>query len=64
MRIKEIKGRTTKELNDLLSDLRKKLSQAQFELSLGKLKQVNLIGAFRKDIARVLTVLSSDVTRK
>jgi len=57
MRIKELRQKNKKELNDLLIQDRKKLGQLRFDLASKKLKNVNQIRELKKDIARILTLL-------
>ena len=58
MDIKEIKTKPAKELDLLLKELRKKLDDLKFKAHQGQLKNVKEVGALKKDIARILTVLS------
>ncbi len=56
-KIKELRQKNRKELNDLLADSRKKVSQLRFDLASKKLKNVRKIKELKKDIARLLTIL-------
>ncbi|MCD6283873.1 50S ribosomal protein L29 [bacterium] len=57
MKAKELRQKTIKELQELLQEKRKRLSQLKFDLSLRKLKNTREIREVKKDIARVLTIL-------
>lgn len=56
-KIKELRQKNRKELNNLLADSRKKVSQLRFDLASKKLKNVRKIKELKKDIARLLTIL-------
>ncbi len=58
MKIKELRQKTDKELKELLEQDRHKLGQLKFELASKKLKNHRQIRELRKEIARVLTILS------
>ena len=57
MKAKELRQKTIKELQELLQEKRKRLSQLEFDLSSKKLKNTREIREVKKDIARVLTIL-------
>lgn len=57
MNAKDLRQRTPEELRALLEELRAKLHAMRIELAQGKVKNTAMLGAIRKDIARVLTVL-------
>jgi len=57
MKIKEIKQKSDKELKEFLIRLRNNLRELRFNLSGGKVKNINEIHQTKRDIARVLTVL-------
>lgn len=54
----EIKNKNKGQLQKMVSDLRKELSNMHIESSMGKIKNLHQIKNKKKDIARVLTVLS------
>ena len=54
----DLKGKTVDELARLLLDAREKLSKLKIDMSLGKNKNLNQARNKRKDIARILTILS------
>ncbi len=58
MKIKELRQKTAKELKELLEQNRHKLGQLKFDLAAKKLKNIREIREPRKDIARILTILS------
>lgn len=58
MKVKELRQKTEKELNDLLNENRHKLGQFKFDLASKKLKNVRQIRELRKDVARILSILN------
>ena len=60
MKIKELRQKTAKELKELLEQDRHKLGQLKFALASKKLKNHREIRELRKEIARVLTILSKE----
>jgi large subunit ribosomal protein L29 len=58
MKISEVKQKSKKELQSLLSTRREKLRSLKFDLSSGKVKNVKEIRGIKKDIARILTVMN------
>ncbi len=59
MEIKEIKNKTRPELNHLLSEARKKFDDLRFKAAQNQLKNVSELKKVKKDIARIMTVLSN-----
>ena len=57
MKVQELRKKDKKELDKLVHDLRKKLSDFRFKFSSGKLKNVKEINNFKKEIARIMTIL-------
>lgn len=57
MKIKELRQKTEKELNELLIEARNKLGQLKFDLSSKKLKNVREIRKLRREIAQMTTLL-------
>jgi len=58
MKIKELKDKTQESLEKLLQEKREKLRQLRFELSQDKLKNVSEIKNIKKNIARILTIIT------
>lgn len=56
---KDIKNKETKELTQILKELKAKLMQAGFDLADKKMKDTSQIKKTKKDIARVLTELKA-----
>ena len=54
MNIKELRKRDKKELEKLVRDLKKKLSDLRFKFSSNKLKNVKEINQSKEEIARIL----------
>ncbi len=57
MKLKELKQKTDKELQDLLWENREKLGKLKFDLSSKKIKNVKHFRELRKEIARIITLL-------
>ena len=57
MKVKEIREKTKAELQTLTETLRAKLHGMKFDLAAGKVKNVKELGALRRTIARILTVV-------
>jgi len=57
MKLKELKQKTNKELNEILVEDRYKLGELKYELSSKKLKNVMEIRQLRRKIARIITLL-------
>lgn len=55
---KELRLKPDQELNQLLYESQKKLRELRFNLASGKVKNVRTIRALKKDMARILTILS------
>ena len=57
MNAKEIRELSLPELNDKLAKLKEELFNLRFQLAINQLDNPTRIGAVRKDIARVKTVI-------
>lgn len=57
MKIKEIRQKSEKELQNLLIDSRNRTRELRFDLSGGKVKNIKEIHQKKKDIARIFTLL-------
>ncbi|OGY44390.1 MAG: 50S ribosomal protein L29 [Candidatus Buchananbacteria bacterium RIFCSPHIGHO2_02_FULL_40_13] len=58
MDIKEIRNKPLSELNHLLGELRKKMDDLKFKVYQNQLKNVREIRILKKDIAKILTIIS------
>ncbi|MCK4354982.1 50S ribosomal protein L29 [Candidatus Parcubacteria bacterium] len=58
MKPNELRQKSEKELKGLLEQDREKLRQLRFDLASGKVKNVREIRSKRRDIARILTILT------
>lgn len=56
--LKQLRNKSKEELEKLLLDSSKKLQDLKFNLAVGKVKNVRSIKVFKKDIARILTILN------
>lgn len=56
MKVKELLKKDKKELEKMLQEHRKKLSDLRFNFSSNKLKNTKEINNYKKDIARILTI--------
>jgi large subunit ribosomal protein L29 len=57
MKVLELRKKDKKELEKMVQDSRKKLSELRFKFSSNKLKNVKEISNLRKEVARILTIL-------
>ena len=57
MNTKELREKTLPELNDQLAKLKEELFHLRFQLAINQLDNPTRIGAVKKDIARVKTVI-------
>lgn len=58
----ELKGKNIQDLLKLAENLRQELKKIQVEKTSGKIKNTNLAGQKRKDLARLLTVIKGKET--
>ena len=58
MKIDELRQKSREELEKSLQDSREKLRQLRFDLSAGKVKNVREIRRIKKEIARILTLVT------
>jgi len=58
MKAVELRKRDKKELEKMVLDLRKKLNDIRFKFTSNKLKNVKEINNTKKEIARILTILT------
>jgi len=64
MKIRELRQKSKKELQESLSGLRNKLRELRFNLSGGKVKNIKEIHQTKKNIAKILTLLNEHERRK
>ena len=57
MKTAELRKKDKKELEKIVQELTKKLSDLRFKFSSGKLKNVKEVKNIKKEIARILTIL-------
>lgn len=62
MKASELRDKTVEELRDKETDLRKELFNLRFQTATGELENPKRISVVRKDIARVLTVITEKET--
>jgi len=60
MKVKELKQKTTSELQLLLKEDRAKLQQLRFDLASKKLKNINELRFIKREIARILTIFKKE----
>jgi len=58
MKIRELRFKSEKELQETLLNFRDKLRELRFNLAGGKVKNIREIRQTKKDIARILTILN------
>lgn len=64
MRIKELKTKTSQELEATLKELKEKFRKLKFDLAEKKLKNVSEIAETKKTIARILTILRQKTSER
>ena len=57
MKVNEIRDLSAEELNQKLASLKEELFNLRFQLAVNQLENSSRIGAVKKDIARVSTIL-------
>lgn len=57
MKAEDLRKKDKKELDTMVLELRKKLSDLRFKFSSNKLKNTKEVGNIKKEIARILTIL-------
>ncbi len=57
MKTEELKSKSKNELETMIEDLRKKLSDLRFKFSSNQLKNVKEMSNMKKEIARILTIM-------
>lgn len=58
VQVSELRGKSVKELNEVLTGLRKDQFNYRMQKNTGQLAQSHLLSAVRQDIARVKTLIS------
>ena len=64
MKVAEIRKLSTKELTSETTRLREEITDLRRRLHMGEVQNVRVIRAKRKDLARMLTVLSEQLTKE
>ncbi|QQS64823.1 50S ribosomal protein L29 [Candidatus Saccharibacteria bacterium] len=64
MKIVEIRKLPTEKLTEESVRLREEISEMKRRLKMGEMQNVRVVRAKRKDLARVLTVLSEQLTKE
>ena len=57
MKTEELKSKSKNELETMIEDLRKKLSDLRFKFSSNQLKNVKEMSNMKKEIARIFTII-------
>ena len=57
-KVSELRQKSKEELQKILKDDREKLRQLRFDLAAGKVKNVREVRKIKKDIARILTLIT------
>lgn len=58
MKVSQLREKSKKDLLDLLQENQKKMRELRFNLASGKVKNIKTLHETKKDIARILTLLS------
>ena len=61
MKIRELRGKSEGELQQLLGELRQKQVQLRFDMSAGKVKNIRQIRDTKKIIARIMSIRNSNI---
>jgi large subunit ribosomal protein L29 len=64
MKVAEIRKLSTNDLTTEATKLREEITELRRRLHMGEVQNVRVIRAKRKDLARVLTVLSEQLTKE
>ena len=64
MKITDIRKQSTAELTDMATGLRDEIAELKKHLKMGEVQNVRVIRNKRKDLARVLTVLSEQLVKE
>lgn len=64
MKVTEIRKLSTQDLTKQSTDLRQEIADLKRRSALGEVQNVRLIRAKRKDLARMLTILSEQLTKE
>ena len=64
MKITDIRKQSTAELTNMATGLRDEIAELKKHLKLGEVQNVRVIRNKRKDLARVLTVLSEQLVKE
>ena len=64
MKVADVRKLTTADLATKSTKLREEIAEMKRRLSTGELQNVRLIRSKRKDLARLLTVLSEQLTKE
>ncbi len=64
MKVVEIRKLSTEQLTKESTKLREEITELRRQLSLGEVPNVRVIRGKRKDLARMLTVLSEQLTKE
>jgi large subunit ribosomal protein L29 len=57
MKIEDVRGFTPDQLTDSLANLKKEQFNLRFQAATGQMEKSHRVGAIRKDIARIKTVM-------
>ncbi len=63
MQAKDLRDKTTEELNDLLAEKRLELVKLRFNVSVRQHKSYSDLKKTKKDIARILTILEENAKK-
>lgn len=64
MKIADIRKKSTEELTTEITRLREEIAELKRRLHMGEVQNVRIIREKRKDLARMLTVLSEQLTKE
>lgn len=64
MKIVDIRKQSTAELTTAATSLREEIAELKRRLHMGEVQNVRIVREKRKDLARILTVLSEQLTKE
>ncbi len=60
MKAKELRNKNILELRKMVEEIRKKIAQMVIEKSMNKLSKPHLLRIYKKDLARLLTIIKEN----
>jgi ribosomal protein L29 len=64
MKITDIRKQSTKELTTTATSLREEIAELKRRMHMGEVQNIRIVRSKRKDLARILTVLSEQLSKE